>query len=164
MRELHVLRHFKAEPGGGVPDRQRALSPGGRRAAGAVAGLVDREGIRPQLVLCSPSLRTRESLALLEPAVGTPEVRLEEAVYGGGPDDVLDVVRGVDDAVSAVMVVGHNPTLHDLVLHLLDPEDSLRVASGYPAGALATLGFDLPWADLDRGSARLVRFLLPRDA
>jgi phosphohistidine phosphatase SixA len=66
-RRLYLLRHAKSswdEPA--LADHDRPLAARGRRAGELLAEHVRRARIAPQLVLCSSSARTRETLATLE--------------------------------------------------------------------------------------------------
>ena len=162
MRRLHVLRHAKSswdEPD--LADHDRPLAPRGRKASARIAEHFANEAIAPELVLCSAALRTRETLAaLLSVLAGDVEIRLDESLYGAGVEQVLARVRETADAVSAVLVIGHNPTLHELALFLTGRLDALE---RFPTGALATLAFVGPWAELGEGGAELESFIVPRE-
>ena len=161
MKRLHILRHAKSswdDPD--LADHERPLAPRGEKAAVRIAQHAQKEGIAPELVLCSTALRARQTLAALLPVLsGDVEIRLEEALYGAGAEAVLDRLHGVDEAVASVLVIGHNPTLHELVLTLTGREDKLE---RFPTGALASLTFTAPWADLTAGGAELASFVIPR--
>jgi phosphohistidine phosphatase len=162
VKRLHLLRHAKSswdEPD--LPDHERPLAPRGERAAGKIAEHVHREGIAPELVLCSTALRARQTLAALLPALpGEAEIRLEDGLYGAGASQVLERVREVDESVGSVLVVGHNPTLHELAVALTGRDDALE---RFPTGALATVAFRAPWARLADGGAELEGFVVPRE-
>jgi len=122
-RTLWVLRHAKAAqpPGPGTEaDRDRPLTASGARQADALGRLLadprGRAGAGilysgPELVLCSTARRCRETaervVRRLDPA---PEVRHLHVLYGAQPADVIELLGTVGDAVSSVLVVGHNPT------------------------------------------------------
>jgi phosphohistidine phosphatase len=170
MRQLLLLRHAKSswdDPS--VPDRERALSPRGHRAAAAMRQAMRRLGLAPDLVLVSPARRTRETLDALEPWDEAPLIEPMEVLYLAGAMRLLDIVRGVPETVRSVMVVGHNPGMHELAV-LLDkkgvaasPTAIGHLRAGYPAGALAEFNVPGGWSRLDTGGGQLVRFLRPRD-
>ena len=154
MPDLAVLRHAKAEadaPGG---DRQRALTDRGRATAAALAEHARRTSLRVDVVLCSPAHRAQETLEPLLEALGQPDVRVEEDLYAGGVGEALALIRALSPAVSAALVVGHNPTLQDLVETVC--ADAGSVTESFPAGALATVQWDGPWSSLRPGSAHFV--------
>lgn len=165
MPHLYLLRHAKSswdEPG--MDDRDRPLSPRGRRAAERVGEHVRAEGIRPDLVLCSPAVRARQTLARVRRGLGDPKVTFDETLYAAEADRLLARLRTVPADAEAVMIVGHNPGLQDLALELAAKGGDLRRLRGkLPTGALATLAFEGPWQELGPRRAKLVRFVVPRD-
>lgn len=166
VHRLLLLRHAKsswADPG--TRDHDRPLNERGRAAADRMGRHLHAAGLRPDLVLCSSARRTCETLARLDlPAVVA--VAVEPDLYLADPGTVLDRIRSVADAVTTLLVVGHNPTTQALALDLAgtgDPATVRRIAEKYPTGALTTLGVAGPWADLTGGQARLEGFTTPRD-
>ena len=162
MKLLHLLRHAKSSwDDTDLADHERPLAPRGLKASQLIAAHVQTAGIAPELVLCSTALRARQTLAALVPVLdGDVEIRLEGALYGAGRLEVLARVREVDDAVSSLLVIGHNPTLHELALFLSGDADALE---RFPTGALASLALSTGWAALDEGGADLQGFVVPRE-
>jgi phosphohistidine phosphatase len=162
LRLLHLLRHAKSSwDDQTLADHERPLAPRGLKASQRIADHVAKTGIAPELVLCSTALRTRQTLAALLPVLGGDvEIRLEDALYGAGPHEVLARVRAADDTVSSLLVIGHNPTLHELALFLSGQTEAL---DRFPTGALASLAFPTAWADLGEGGAELEGFVVPRE-
>ncbi len=97
----------------------------------------------------------------------TPAVRrISPAdLYGADPEDVLRHLRGLDDGLRSVMVVGHNPTAQALALGLLDPKDKDReaiVRRGFPTCALGIYRLEIArWADVEGQCAVLSDLLTP---
>jgi phosphohistidine phosphatase len=125
-RTLVLLRHAKAETPGELPDHERRLTTVGESDADAAGAWLADERLRPDLVLCSPATRTRQtwqgvSIALAQalPDTPAPEVRYEQGLYDGGRTEVFDLLRRVPDEVRTVLVVGHNPTMSDVSLLLI---------------------------------------------
>jgi phosphohistidine phosphatase len=162
MRLLHLLRHAKSswdDPA--LADHERPLAPRGLKASQLIANHVRTAGITPELVLCSTALRARQTLAALLPVLGgNVDIRLEDELYEAGRNEVLARVRDVDNAVSSLLVIGHNPALHELALLLSGQAEGL---DRFPTGALATLAFPAAWAALDEGGAELQAFVVPRE-
>lgn len=127
-------------------------------------------GLAPDLVLVSSAVRTRQTLEALEPWPETPLIETMASLYDAPPRALLDAVRGVRETVRSVLVIAHNPGLHELAMRLVGAHamtyadaDLRRLAEGYPSGALAEFTVPGPWGALDEGGGRLVRFLCPRD-
>ena len=167
MKHLHVLRHAKSSwAEDDQPDRERPLAPRGRKAARRVAAYIRDRAVKPDLVLCSPAERTRQTLELIQPELGDGvEVLLEDGLYGATANQLLDRLRRLPDGAANAMIVGHNPGVQELVV-LLARDGALRArARGhFPTAALATL--ELPvdaWPDLQPAAADLVAYVVPRE-
>ena len=165
MTRLLLVRHAKSswdEPS--LADRERPLSPKGRKAAARVAEHLQAEGLSVELVLCSSALRTRETLEALSPVFGDAEVQIEDRLYAASDDDLLARLREIPDRVGSAAMIGHNPGTHDLALHLVrSGKDLRRLRNKFPTGAVAVLEFRGPWSDLVPGSAKLASFVIPKD-
>ncbi len=169
MRQLLLLRHAKSswdDPG--LTDFARPLNPRGRAAAAAMRLAMAGLGLAPDQVLVSTAKRTLETLDALQPWDQTPLIEPMDALYLAPASQLLRALQEVQPTVRSVMVVAHNPGLHELALELMgtagpDSADARRVQEGYPSGALAEFLVTPPWAGLAAGGARLVRFLSPRD-
>ena len=116
------------------------------------------QALAPELVLSSPSTRTRQSVECL---VLSAPVDYLEPLYAADGDELLDVVRELsarDDPPDTVLLVGHNPGVHQLVLELTGGEQ----LPGFPPSALAVLTLDIDdWSAADTGVARLTSLYLP---
>ena len=124
-------------------------------------------GAAPDLVLCSPAVRTRETFDAIRSALGEPEARFPAELYGASDDELLAALRGVEPGIRSVLLVGHNPGLHDLALALTGRGDEgarERLREKMPTGALVTLSFRAgSWIELMPGSGRLVDYVVPRE-
>ena len=108
-----------------------------------------------------------ETLAELKPTLGDQtEVVVSDDLYGADADEVLRQLGEVDRDIASVMIVGHNPGLHDLALELTGDGDEAAIAqlhSKFPTGALATLQLGpASWNELAPGQAYLANLVLPR--
>ena len=161
-----LLRHGKSSwSDSTLADIDRPLAPRGERAAKRIAKYMRRKRICPALVLCSPSLRTRQTLETIEPSLGKrSQVELVPQLYAASEAELLERLQALPDSVGSVMLVGHNPGLHDLALALASRGADLpQLEQKFPTGALATLVVDgESWADLSPGDAELVDYVVPR--
>jgi phosphohistidine phosphatase len=124
-------------------------------------------GELPELVLCSSARRAVETLApLRETLAGRARVRVEPELYAAGVERLLARLRRVPDSARRVMVVGHDPGLHELAVTLARGSRSRALAQlreKLPTGSLVVLAFSGPWRELTPASARLVEFTRPRE-
>lgn len=167
MSELYLLRHAKAVPQEeGGPDRERPLEQRGRRAAQAVAHWIAEQRLAPRLVLCSPSLRTRQTLDIVALSFPhPPQILIEDELYLADAHQLLARLRRLPADTPNVLLVGHNPGFHDLAMYLSDVATGSLIArlAGFPAGALASFQIEVPWASLGRRHARLTAVVAPKE-
>jgi phosphohistidine phosphatase len=152
-RRLIVLRHAKAAQAPGLPDRERPLTEGGEYDARRIGEALTDMDLRPDLVLCSPSTRTRQTaeLALSSgdavSALSGADIVFEPVIYEAYSEELLTLLRRSDPEVRTLMLVGHNPGIHNLVQDLTTRDGD----SGFPPGAFVVIETDDEWAELDAG-------------
>lgn len=161
---LYLLRHAKSSwADATLADTERPLAKRGRRDAKLIAKHLRGLGSDLELVLCSSAVRTRETLELVQPAVGTATVMVEERLYAASSNELLARVRLVPDSVASVMLIGHNPGLHELARALAGAGDELeRLEAKFPTAALATLTHGKTWGRLEPGEATLAAYVVPK--
>lgn len=151
-----------------MADHARPLNARGRASAVAMRDAIRQLGLVPDVVLVSPAVRTMQTLDALGPWDETPLIDPIEALYLADLKTLFATLQGVAETVRSVLLVGHNPGLHELAIALMGesaPSDQMsrRVFEGYPTGALAEFSVPGPWGSLAEGGGRLLRFLAPRD-
>ncbi len=161
MKKLYILRHAKAvqEDSGG--DAARKLAPSGRKAAAAMGAFIAQQPLPPTLVLCSSAARTRETLAQILPALQpAPRTVYEDGLYLASPKILLQHLQDVGDDIASVLLVAHNPGVHELALRLA--RDPAKLGSGFPTCALAV--FEVPgcWHALEARTGSLTIFQTPK--
>jgi phosphohistidine phosphatase len=144
---LVLIRHAKAEQGS--PDIERPLSDRGRADAAEIGRWLATQGVKPDRVVVSPSRRTRQTW---EHAATAP-VEVDGRIYDNTVRDLLEIVRETPDDVQTLVLVGHNPSMGELVA-LIDPD-----VREFPTSATAIVELD-DWADARSG--RLVARTVPR--
>lgn len=133
----------------------------------AVGRYMVKEGYVPDLVLCSPSARTRETFEALRPFlpdhIAVDYVReLYEASLGA----MLKVIASHADSSERLLVVGHNPSIHRLAATLPgegDPAMLANLETRFPTASLAVIDFSVGWHEVRQDSGRLVSFVTPAD-
>jgi phosphohistidine phosphatase len=168
MLTLIVLRHAKsswANPG--LEDFDRPLARRGEEAAPLMGAFLAERGLVPDLILCSTSRRTRQTLTLaLRAMKAQPETEFSEALYHATVPTLLAAIKDAPDDVRQLMLVGHNPGLQSLALDLIgggDPAGRRAIAHKFPSGAAAVMTFDAPnWAGIAPGGGHLTVFMTPK--
>lgn len=152
MKRLILLRHAKSswdDPS--LNDFERPLNERGRRAAPLVGRFMRKQKVCPDLILCSPAERTRQTVALVAVAAGLDApVRYDERIYEATAARLAEVVSQAEEGAGEVLLVGHNPGMEEL-LELLTGE-----ARRMPTAALASIRLDIDrWAKLRERAGRL---------
>ena len=165
MKRLYLLRHAKSDWGEpGLPDHDRALAPRGRKAAPLVASYMASNDMQPSFVLVSSALRALQTFESFKEVAAGATVKIEPAVYGAGADDLISLIRAVPAEHDSVMLVGHNPTMQDLVLTLATGGPGLdAVHAKFPTAALAVLDANVDgWTEVGPQTATLIDFVTPK--
>jgi len=165
-RTLVLLRHAKAVPPETMQDFERPLSDRGRADANTAGQYLVAQGIEPDLVLCSPSKRTRETWKYVaEAGVTAKDVWYDKRVYNADSESILDMIHEAPAEARTAVVVGHGPGIpwlaDELALDGTSPE-RVELTQKYPTTGLAVLHLTCHWADLSANDADLVSFVVPR--
>jgi len=170
MLSLMLLRHAKSSWAvTGQADLDRPLNERGKRAAVAVGRYMASNGLVPQLVLCSPARRVRETWGLVAGELSaSPAILIADEIYDSGDGKALmECLRLKAGAAQSALLVGHNPSIGELAKTLIGTGSGKlreRQEEKYPTAALAVISFDLNnWETLTAGSGTLLRFVRPRD-
>src|SRR5262245_17140708 len=166
MKSLYLLRHAKSswkEPG--LNDHDRPLSKRGRHTAKMMAAYLRRAKTVPDLVICSTATRARQTLdPIVTAAKQPPKILLKREIYGG-TEQLWEQLWNLPETAKSVLLIGHNPALHDLA-RALAQEDSeeLLPSEGekFPTGAMASFRFEGAWKALEPHGAVLVSFITPK--
>jgi phosphohistidine phosphatase len=165
---LMLLRHAKSEKAQeGMRDHERRLSDRGASDAFAIGAYLARHALIPDLAIVSAAQRTRETWEHVAKALSaSPPASFEERLYNAGAEAILGVIRETGPAVRALMVIGHNPGLHDVARLLIasgDVEARERLNEGLPTTGLAVIDFTgNDWRKVHPHGGRLERFVTPR--
>ena len=172
MRRLLLLRHAKTEhdaPSG--RDQDRRLDDRGRRDAAEIGGWIGRNPPFPDSVLVSTAVRTRQTWEIaweaMRPLIPQPQVEILPELYGADPAQLLRTIRTASATdPQRLMVVGHNPGMHELALALTGGGDAAghkALVENLPTSGLAIFDFAVDdWADVAFRRGRLVQFLSPK--
>lgn len=169
MKTLYLLRHAKsARARGWEDDFERALAPRGRRDASAVGVLMRGEGRIPSLALVSTARRAAETWRLIASELGTGVREIaEDSLYLAAAEQMFRAITTTADDHGSLLIIGHNPGLHDLARGLVrdgPPDDIARLRKGYPTCALSEIRFDIDsWSELRPETGQLGRLIFPRD-
>jgi phosphohistidine phosphatase len=172
MRRLMLLRHAKTEhdaPSG--RDQDRRLDKRGRHDAAEIGGWIGRHPPFPDFVLVSPAIRAHQTWEIaweaMKDMVPEPQVERVPDLYGADPSQLLHTIREASaDDPKRLMLVGHNPGMHELALALAGSGDAAgrrALDDNLPTSGLAVFDFAVDdWADVAFRRGRLLLFVSPK--
>jgi phosphohistidine phosphatase len=172
MRRLMLLRHAKTEndaPSG--RDQDRRLDERGRKDAAEIGGFIASHPPFPDAVLVSPAVRAHQTWELawaaMKDRVPPPHVELVPDIYGAEPGQLLQCIRDASAIdPERLLVVGHNPGMHELALALTEGGDAAgrrALADNLPTSGLAIFDFATDdWNDVAFRRGKLVLFVTPK--
>ncbi len=172
MRRLMLLRHAKTEndaPSG--RDLDRRLDNRGRQDAADIGGWIGRHPPFPDSVLVSHAIRAHQTWEIaweaMKDLVPEPQVELVPELYGADPAQLLQIIRAASETdPRRLMLVGHNPGMHELALVLAGSGDAAgrkALADNLPTSGLAIFDFAIDdWTDVAFRRGRLELFVSPK--
>ena len=146
MKTLFLVRHAKSsrdDPS--LPDRERPLDDRGKRDAPKMGKRLAKRDAKVDLLVSSPAVRALTTAHLIADEIGykRKDIVVDDRLYANSPDDLLAVIRALDNKLDRVMLFGHNPEFSDLA-HRLSSE-----IVDMPTSAVAEYHFDTKaWTDI----------------
>ena len=153
------MRHAKSswtDPS--LSDFERPLNERGRRVAPFMGGVLKREGLIPDHIICSPSKRTKETAELVQATVELDlEIGNDARIYEATAGELIEVASEMPETSSRALLIGHNPS----------SEQFLQIITGaieeMPTAALAVIDLDIgSWAEIAPGKGKLRRLFRPK--
>ncbi len=167
MNTLYLLRHSNAGPGGiDLRDKDRPLSDQGLQTCQTIATQMQDDNIKPDLVICSSALRTRQTLEAIRFIWETlPETIFEDSIYEAFTADIIATIAQHTSTHKNIMVIGHNPGLQDLALQLSNSPASnayKEAIMDFSPGCMAKLSADdYAWSDITPRKFTFLKFYRP---
>lgn len=159
MKTLTLLRHAKSSwKDLSLADFERPLNKRGKRDAPFMAQKFKEKGHIPDLMLSSPSLRTRLTVDAFVKVCPQTRVEFEERIYEAHAQTLLKLIRKQSDDVDSLVLVGHNPGLTDLVNYFADTPIDNVPTTGTVQFSFAAMS----WQQINAQMAQLVYFEYPK--
>jgi phosphohistidine phosphatase len=159
MKTVILLRHAKSDWGdASLKDFDRPLAARGERDAPRMGKALRKRGLIPDLIISSPAARAKATIeAAARAAKLDQKIEFDEAVYGASSAELVKLIRGLRDAISCVLLVGHNPGFEDLVGRLSGEPERM------PTAALACIEFQVDhWENINDGEGKLAWLITPK--
>ncbi len=139
MKHLTIVRHAEAEPLRSLhSDFERSLTKHGIRQADQISQKTARNIPAPEMLVSSPAQRAMQTAHIFAAAFHIPQdaVITDMLIYTGSASDIMQVISHWDDAVSRVILFGHNPTVAELILRLYP-----QFSGSFPTCSVCSLEF-----------------------
>ena len=160
LRTLYLLRHAKSSwKDASLSDFERGLKGRGRDAAQQIGRRLAGEKPHPQLVICSPAVRTRETAEIVvKHSRIRADVTFDDRIYEASLRDLLRVVADIREDKQVALMIGHNPGFEELASFLSGEHRHM------PTCALAKIGLEVvSWKDVKAGEGTLEWFITPKE-
>lgn len=164
MKTLLILRHAKSSwkfPD--LSDHDRPLNRRGKRDAPRMGRLLKEKGLVPDLVISSTATRAKDTATAVAKHSGYKGRKINfESLYAAEPAAYLTVLRDVADNYEQVLIVGHNPSVEELIETLTGEIHII------PTCTLVQIEFDIEkWSvilDQRTDGGRLVEIFRPAES
>jgi len=164
MFELLLMRHGKSDWPAGISDDQRPLKGRGEKNASRMGRWLLEQELVPEQVISSPARRAMQTAQRVCEAMAFPVADIVQApsIYDASLDDLLQLLQGLPDSLHRVLLVGHNPGMEYLLIHLCPvikiPDDGKLM----PTASLAHLQMEHGWSALRVDGAQLISLIRAR--
>ncbi|MGI9229465.1 MAG: SixA phosphatase family protein [Gammaproteobacteria bacterium] len=163
---LMLMRHAKAEGYTGADtDKARPLAAQGDKDADRIGKWMAQQGLMPDIVLCSPAVRTRQTIAAVNRhlQLADDHIIYSDAIYNASLDDLLDLIDQYRHECNAILVIGHNPGMDELLCFLSETQPPMSDTGKLMATAtVAVLDYDDGRA-IQSGSAKARLLMRPKE-
>ena len=161
MKTLILIRHAKSSwDDMALGDKDRPLNDRGKRDAPKVGERLAKRHARPDLILSSPATRALATAQIIAEKLDYKgsNIVVNDRLYAVEADELLDVIRQIDDGAESVMLIGHNPELSELAHRLSSKITHL------PTCAVAEFTFDSKsWKRIGKDKPAKVALEYPRE-
>jgi phosphohistidine phosphatase len=160
---LHLLRHAKSSWKEEVNDHERRLNRRGREAARLIGRTLPAAVGRLDLILCSGARRTRDTMELVVSEFAVPpRVVVDDELYEAGKDRLMNRLRRLDEEIGSILLIGHNPGLHELAMAVADTKGAgfRALSSGkFPTAARVSFRVPEPWSAFGRSACEVIDYV-----
>lgn len=160
MKTLYLARHAKSFWGDqSIPDFDRPLNKRGKRDAPFMGEVLNDKKIRLDLIISSPSKRTKKTAMEIAAKIGYLEKKIvyNEDLYEASSNTIIKFIKKLDERNQSVMIFAHNPGLTMLNNHI-----SNHYIDNIPTCGIVALQTDKDWSEIDKNSCKFLFFEYPR--
>lgn len=160
MKKLFLIRHAKSSwEDFGLDDFDRPLNNRGEKDAPFMGKLLKKKKPRPDLIISSPALRTKQTAQIMAKEIGYDEkIVFDKTIYEAPLSNLKRAINNIDNSFNSIVFVGHNPGLHELAQDLCDID-----VDNIPTCAIVEIEFDVDsWDKVSKKNAKLISYEYPK--
>ena len=166
-KRLFLVRHAQALNNSDSGDSGRSLSSKGKDDAVALGKTMQGNDYIPDVILCSPALRTRQTLEGVQCSIKQDNSHFIDILYNGSTGDYLYEIQKVSDAYNNILFIAHNPCIYELVILLAaqgDDSEFQRLGEGYSPASFSVISCKAEnWKDIQPAENTIKVLLNPMD-
>jgi len=169
LKTIYLARHAKSSwTSAAKTDFDRPLSHRGLIDAAKIGAKLNTLNWKPDLVISSPALRAKKTCRILCESIHHPldSIVWDKAIYAAYMVTLLHTLGQQSEQTESVMLIGHNPAMEDLLLHLcgegLWKKHAQKNGKLFTTGNIAKIEFNGSWENLTMGNADLIQLLKPK--
>lgn len=167
-KTIYLARHAKSAWGTAAStDFDRPLSNRGMDDAIRMGKALKSRGWEPEKIFSSPAHRAQLTCLAYCEYLGFDEnlVDWRKEHYAAYMVTLLQCLTSLPESVSSVMLLGHNPAMEDLLVHLCGDLSECRQKNGklLTTGNVVKLSLNGAWKELVVSEAIMVQLLRPKE-
>jgi phosphohistidine phosphatase len=153
MKRLLLIRHAKATHDTDYKDFERPLKKSGIKDSETMAERLKAQDYIPQIVISSPSLRTKTTADIFAEHLSVSKIQTDKAIYEASEEDLLNIINEFPDQYNFIALVGHNPAISQLLYYLTGQIKNV------PPCAIAVIDFEFgEWKLISGNTGNLVHY------
>jgi phosphohistidine phosphatase len=160
MKKLILLRHAKTEKDNEMKDIDRHIIEEGKASLKKTGIFFKNLAIIPELIICSVAKRAKETLEIFLETTGiNTKIKFEKLIYENDEKTIIELIRGTDNKINNLMLIGHNPSFENIVSII--SEDNLP-EEGFKTSGIVIINFNSEsWKDIAKNKGILQLYMAP---
>lgn len=158
-KQLLLMRHAHAGWERGQTDFERPLNELGLIEATRMGAYLRQEDLKPDLIISSPALRTRQTSerVIRELGMEISSVEFEPSIYEAQPSALLEIIQAIPLPATRVLMIGHNPAISQIASWLTQ-----KPAINMPPATIAFITLETEnWREIKTCPAELQTIIGP---
>ena len=111
----------------------------------------------PEHIISSTATRTLETIQIISTQINyINAIEKNYKIYGGNVSDTLSIINNINVKYKSTMLVGHNPTITNLINNITDSK-----IDHVPTCGIAVIDFKCNWKQIKK-NGKLIEFINPQ--